>query len=734
MIEQAALSCEALGACVVVRAIGVEAMNALPEWTVDVLCAEDSVDLDALLGASATLGFADGGGGTRALPLLVVDAFYAGPHRDGHRFGLRLSAPASRLTLRSGYQIFQELTTQEIVDNVLKAAGIDSDAIAWRLAGQYAKRTYCVQYRETEWAFVTRLLADEGINAWFDHTEDETPRLVFGDGPSSHESIPGQPTLRFDDASGMVGSAATFFELSRSFELVHGRVELRDFDVRHPDVAISGVAGDGPLEYFEFPACVIHSEAAAARAKVRLEQLQRNQITVEGRSACARLQPGHVVGIEGAADAIFDGEHLVVEVHHEITQASRNESAGAKPYANRVVLVPFDRERAFRPGLPQGAPRIDGLETAVVTGPVGEEIHVDDLGCIKARFRWDRSGIGDDKSSRWIRCLQMAMGGSMVLPRMGWEAPIVYVDGNPDLPFALGRLYNGSAPVPYGLPGKKATTTLQSATSPSNGTTQEIRFADDAGSQEAFIHATKDQTVAVGGSNMVDVSVNETHDVKKSSVLGVKGSQSSKIGGSQTLTVGADCGVVVKGARSEAVGGTEKVGVTGTYMVICKGAYSESIAGVYGLQCNQSNTVVQGAFTQAIGGSMVITAGLGTNNSVAGARAEDVGGARSFTAATAYADSVTGPKVITAGSATDHAGTDVITKVGGVGSVQVGGSATLGAGGPLAVEAPSITIKVGGTLTAKGGSTLTIGGNVKTDGKTKFDAGTTHKSKTSKVG
>jgi type VI secretion system secreted protein VgrG len=734
MIEQAALACETLGPCTVVRVTGSEGMSALPEWTVEVLCAESSVDLDALAGAAAKLGFRDAGGGARAIPLLVVDAFYAGSHRDGHRIGLRLSAPASRLTLRSGYRIFQELTTQEIVDKVLKEAGIEPATIAWRLAGQYAKRTYCVQYGETEWAFVTRLLADEGINAWFDQTDDETPRLVLGDGPSSHESIPGSTTLRFEDASGMVGSAATFFELARSYELTHGRVEVRDYDVRQPDVAISGVAGDGPLEYFEFPACVIHSEAAAARAKVRLEQLQRNAITVEGQSACARLQPGRVVRIEGAADEILDGDHLIVEVHHEITQATRNESGAARPYANRVVMVPFDGKRAFRPELPRGAPRVDGIETAVVTRPTGEEIHVDDLGCIKARFRWDRSGIGDDKSSRWIRCLQMAMGGSMVLPRMGWEAPIVYVDGNPDLPFALGRLYNGSAPVPYGLPAKKATTTLQSATSPSNGTTQEIRFADDGGTQEAFIHATKDQTVAVGGTNTVNVAVNETHDVKKSSALAVQGSQSTTIGGNQTVAVGADCGVVVKGARTEAIGGTEKIGVTGTYMVLCKGAYTESIGAVYGLQCNQSNTVVQGAFTQTIGGPMVLMAGLGTNNSVAGGRVEDVGGARQFIAATAYADSVTGAKVISAGSATDHAGTDVITNVGAIGSITVGGSVTLGAGGPLAVEAPSITIKVGGTLTAKGGSTLTIGGNVKTDGKTKFDAGTTHKKSTSKVG
>ncbi len=244
----------------------------------------------------------------------------------------------------------------------------------------------------------------------------------------------------------------------------------------------------------------------------------------------------------------------------------------------------------------------------------------------------------------------------MVLPRVGFEVPVVYFEGNPDRPFGLGRLYNGGAPAPYGLPGKKATSTLQSATSPSNGTTQELRFSDDAGSQETFIHATKDQSVTVGGTNTVQVGANETHDVKKSSVVAVHGSQATSVGGSQSVAVGANCGVSVKGARSESIGGSETVGVTGSYNLACTGAYTEVVGGLYGLECNQSNTVVQGAFTQTVGGTLVTTAGLGTNNSVAAARVETVAGARSFTALTSYAESVRGAKKINGGRSARHRG------------------------------------------------------------------------------
>lgn len=734
MIEQAMLSCESLGTVQVVRAHGVESMNAVPGWSFDVLSSDASVDLEGLLWAPVSVGLGDPNGGVREIRLQVTEAAYTGAHRDGHRYRVVLGAMTTPLEKRFGHRIFQDLTAHEIAVKLLDGAGIAAADLSLRLAGQYAKRTYTVQYGETEWGFLTRLLADDGINYWFDQTEDGAPLLVFGDAPTSHPSIEGDMTVRFEDTSGLVAPASAFSRLKRVAEMAHDRAQVLDFDVRHPSVPIEGIAGDGALEYFEFPANVLHSEAARARAKVRLEQLRRFQLRLEGQSSCARLQPGRVVRIEGAADDAFKGDFLIVEVEHHVRQATRNAAEGS-PYSNRVLMVPFETDRAFRPALPDSMPRVVGMETATATGPSGEEIHVDDLGCIKVRFPWDRSGIADDKSSRWVRCLQMNMEGSMLLPRMGWEVPVAYVDGNPDRPFVLGRLYNGGAPTPYGLPAKKATSTVQSATSPADGTTQEIRLADDAGSMEAFIHATKDQTVLVGGTNTVSVSVNETHDVKQSSVLTIKGSQTTTIGASQSVTVGADAGLKIKGARSESIGGLETIGVTGSYNCFCKGAYSEMIGGLYGLQCNQSNTVVQGAFTQTIGAAMVLTAGLGTNNSVAATRMEEVGGSRSYTAASAYADSVKGLKKITAGASSDTAGTDVVTNAKGVGSISVGGSATFKAGDRVAVAASTITVKVGGSITAKGGATLKIGGKVEVSGGTaKFDADQTLKKSTSGVG
>jgi type VI secretion system secreted protein VgrG len=535
---------------------------------------------------------------------------------------------------------------------------------------------------------------------------------------------------------------------------------LRDVDVQRPAVPVDGEAGQGALEVFEYPSNLVIPEAAAARAKVRLQQLRRHAATLSAQSANARLRAGRVVEVTGAADDCFSGKFLITRVEHELTapvddggsgrqaglrpqtpvehgagapvhDRSSADSAGSAPkppvpYRNRLTLVPFDPSVPHRPPLPTTRPVIDGLENAIVTGPPGEEIHVDDLGRIKVRFFWDRSGIHDDKSSRWVRTLQMNLAAPQMLPRVGWEVPVIYENGDPDRPFVLGRLYNGGAPPPYGMPGKSATSTLQSATSPKDGTTQEIRLGDTAGSEEAFVHATKDQTVSVGGSHKVQVAGNRTDDVKKSQSLQVDASQTSTIGANQTITVGADGTIAVEGARSETVGGNETVGVTGTYAVTVKGAYVELVGGLYSLRCNQSNATVQGAFTQVVGAALSTTAGLGTHQSVAGARTEVVGGARSFAAASSYADSTTGLKKITAGAASESANADMAWKAGARAQIQAGGAISIQGGGKVVFEGAVISVTAA-TLTAHGGSTAKLAGALKSSSTVKLAAPTVKK-------
>lgn len=734
MSNYVALSCEAIGPCRVVRVRGVEAMNALPSWTVDVLSAYAEIDLDALVQEPAMLSLVDdGGGAAREIPLLITHASYGGRYRVEHRYTIELSASAWLLGLRSGYRIFQNKTTQEIVDEVLRDAGIASSEVSWRLAGRYARRVQCVQYDESERGFIERLLADEGISYWFD-TEGGEARLVLGDNPRAHDGIVGGVRVPFVDASGMAGTADSFYALSRAEELVHDAAHVRDYDVRHPDVLIEGRAGDGAFEHFEFPACVPNAEAAEARAAVRLEQLQRLQVSARGESGCTRLQPGRVVRVGGAADDAFHGDWLIVEVEHAIDEASDN-TATSQPYRNRVLLVPRTvdgKERCFRPALPASRPRIEGIETAFVTGPASEEIHVDDLGSVKLALPWDPSNRRDDTSSRWARTLQMNMGGSMALPRVGWEVAVGYMHGHPDEPVVLGQVYNAVTAPPYPLPATKATSALRSATSPHDGSTNEIRFGDTAGAQEMFIHASNTQGVSVGASASTKVGVNETHDIHGGYGAHVK-SQTISIGASQHVDVGSDVQTLVKGARSETIGAVEDIGVKANRQVKV-GSYTEVIGALYGLQCNETVTTVQGGYAELVGGNLAAAAGLGTHESVAEARIELVAGARNVVAGGGCEDEVLGAKAVSAGAVRETAAGNVETTAA-AGHIKVGGSASITAGGKIQIEAATIAIKVGGSLKATAGATAKITGKLKVDGgTTKLDASVTSRKATSKVG
>jgi type VI secretion system secreted protein VgrG len=517
----------------------------------------------------------------------------------------------------------------------------------------------------------------------------------------------------YSDPTGLV-HLGSFHALEVVDEITPTAVHVRDYDVRNPKVFIQGKAGEGNLEYFEYPACVLDEAGATARAAVRLDQLRRHETTAQGATRSIRPQPGRVLEIAGCADDFMNARYLVVRATHRYRRAYQQADQQTS-YENRVKLVPAET-RAYRPEVPARVPSVDTIEPVVTTGASGEEIHVDDLGRVKVRFLWDRSGISDDKSSAWTRSMQMLMGGSMLLPRVGWEVPVAYLDGKPDRPFVLGRFYNATAVVPYAQPGGSAVSTLQSESSPGGGSTNEIRTTDTAGKMEFFVHASKDQTVGVGGSSTIKVAVNETHDVGLGYTLITK-TQTETVGASQTWNVQTDIAHEAKGSRSETIGGMELFDVTGNRAVLVKGPYSELIGAMYGIQCNQSNTVVQGAYTQMIGAALGIAAGLGTRESVAAARMEAVGGARTITVSKELDESIRGAKTIVAGSAKEKAKGKNTIEVQGAASVTAGGSISITASGEVCFDAPDITITVGGKVKA---GALEIGG-----GKLKAKSGTT---------
>jgi type VI secretion system secreted protein VgrG len=704
------LACKPLGDSVVIAARGVEAMDALSNWELSVRAAH-AVALNDLLGAHATITLIDEiEGSKRPIALVVIDATIEGRARSGgFLYALTLAEPEHALTMRVGYKMFLEKTSEQIVTEILKAAGIAPAAIIPRANGAYPVRMHCPQYAESEWAFVTRLLADDGISFWFETTETGEHQILLGDATGSHAGIVGDTLVPYMSAE--KGTLLrSFFELWWEESVVTDATHLRDFDIRHPDVYLEGKEGDGELMHFEYPANVLDGGAAQAKAKRRLEQLQRERVVVRGKTRNVRLAPGRLIDIQGGGSDLFEQRHLITRLEHDFSRrrdltvyenvASMSPAKGS----DGAALAPF------RPAI-IAPPSLMHMESAVTTGASGEEIHVDDLGRVKLRFMWDRANVLDDKSSNWIRALQYPLGASMLLPRVGWEVVVGYLDGLPERPFVLGRVYNATAVVPYSLPAASATTSFQSHTTPGDGTTQEIKMSDGAGKEEFLVHATKDFSVNVGGTHTTNVDGPEEHAVGLNLTSNILGSSTHTIGGKQQVDVGLEIVHVVKGSSTEIIGAAEIINVTGNRAVVANSYYAELVGAAYGLTCNQSNVNTTGVFTRAVAGNKKMLAGIGVTESVAGARTHIVRGWRTVSLKKSYSESIIGGKRSkVSGIVNDHAGGDWGIQASYANITC--DAAALHSGSKMSITAPKITIECS-TLLAE---TLEIGGKFKVKG------------------
>lgn len=653
-------------------------------------------------------------GTTRRLPLLVTSVEILREWSDRVEVALELGPPEVLLEHRGGYRIFVEKTAVEVVDAVLEGAGLGGPFRELRLEQKYAVRPQCVQYDETDWAFATRLLAEEGIAFWFD-AKKGAPLLVLADSEAALGGIDEDARVPFVEQSGMV-AIRHFGRFSLEESLVSGSVHLREDAIRHPDLPFEGKAvfeggkGRGPEaalgEVFEYPARVTDREAIKVRAKVRMAQLARNACVARGTSNLMRLQPGRLIELYGDLEQEFLGRYLVTEVVHHLVAPEAaapgiglaDVQSGAVGYHNEVTLVPAST--LYRPEVPDW-PKVFDLEPAMTTGPDGVEIHVNDLGDVKLKMPWDRSEVADDRASYWARTLQVGLGGSMALPRTGWEVPVMYRDGDPERPLVLGRLYNGASPLPCRLPAEAASTCFQSATTPGGRTANEIRMGDSKGKEAMGISASHNQKVVVGGSSVTEVTGNELHDVGLSYSIEAK-TQIVNVAGEQNINVAKNYEVAIDGARAEVIGATENNKVTGN-RVVMTGPYTESIGAAQATQCIQAVVEAKGNMVNLVGGAAKFAAVAGHSETVVGLRQHMVGAARVINCK-AYSERIKAAKAILAGASKVTAGGPFATSCasGTLKAASIVGKAS----GKVVFEGKTITLKAANVKTPGG----TIGG------------------------
>lgn len=402
------------------------------------------------------------------------------------------------LSLEYDCRIFQKMDVQQIVKEILKDRGIKSDRYEFRLKETYPKREYCVQYRESDLDFVSRLLEEEGIFYYFEHKQDQH-RIIFGDSTVNYNPIEGakkdnnQVEIPYKAGAEMVRDQEIVLSFKPAARITSGKYTHRDYNFLQPSVKLAcekEAKTFKNLECYDYPGEFIDEQRGGKLAICRLEEARVRINTAEGKSDCPRLIPGFTFKLAGQDTAVLKKEYLLTKVTHTGEQPQVLEETSATDqgfsYSNQFSAIPS--ETVFRPALRTPKPYVRGIQTAIVTGPSGEEIYTDKHGRVKVHFHWDRLGKKDEKSSCWIRVSQLWAGGgwgAVNIPRIGQEVVVSFLEGDPDQPVITGRLYHGTNTPPYTLPDEKTKSTIKSKTTPNGKTHNELVMEDKA--DETFV-------------------------------------------------------------------------------------------------------------------------------------------------------------------------------------------------------------------------------------------------------
>ncbi len=453
------------------------------------------------------------------------------------------------LTLTEDSKIFQAKSVPEIVEAVFNKRGFQSGAhYALRLHGTYEKRTYCVQYRESDFNFVSRLLEDEGIHYFFEHEEGKHV-MVLADDPAENKSCPQQQTARFQRTAAGWAEEDVVQEFQKRMEVVPTGVTLNDYNFETPmtdlktNVANQKKLTDRDCEVYDYPGCYEKIPGGRRLVNLRMQEEEARIATFTGVSNCRAFTSGQQFELVDHFRADVDGKkYVLTHIVHEAVQklvGSKASGEGAD-YRNLFTCIPADVP--FRPLRETPRPVIRGTQTAIVVGPSGEEIYTDKHGRVKVQFHWDRLGKRNEDSSCWIRVAQIWAGsgwGGMYIPRIGQEVVVDFLEGDPDRPIVIGCVYHGTNTPPYPLPDEKTKSLIKSDSSLGGGGFNEIRFEDKKGEEQFFFHAEKNLDIRVKkdsfawtGNDRHLIIKNEQFDlVEKDKHLSVKGNYNEKVEG-----------------------------------------------------------------------------------------------------------------------------------------------------------------------------------------------------------
>ncbi|EHD8618518.1 type VI secretion system tip protein VgrG [Salmonella enterica] len=508
------------------------------------------------------------GGGKRHISGLVTAARVVGHEGRSVTYELRMEPWVKLLTHTSDYKAFQNKTVVDILDEVLAEYPYPVEK---RLVESYPVRTWQVQYGETDFDFLQRLMQEWGIYWWFEHSED-SHTLVLADAISAHKACPDSPLVEWHQ-EGLKLDKEFIHTITANESLRTGQWVLDDFDFTKPrsllanTVANPRETGHATYEHYEWPGDYFDKSEGEMLTRIRMEAQRSPGSRVLGGGNIRTLMTGYTFTLENYPTAEVNQEYLLMQTLLFVQDNAQHSGQDQHfTFSTRFELHPT--REVFRPQRTVSKPHTKGPQSAIVTGPAGQEIWTDQYGRVKVQFGWDRYGKMDENSSCWIRVSYPWAGkgfGMIQIPRIGQEVLVDFKNGDPDLPIIVGRTYNQDTMPPWGLPGMASQSGSFSHSlygGPTNGNM--LRFDDKTGAEEVKFHAEKDLNTTVKN--------NETHTVMVDRTKTIIKNETNSIGEDRNTTVTKNDGLSVKLAQTINIGTTYRLDVGDQFTLRCGNA------------------------------------------------------------------------------------------------------------------------------------------------------------------
>jgi len=523
---------------------------------------------------------------------------------DGHSLYRATMVPWTwLLTLFNDCRIFQNKSVPDIVEQVFRDRGFTD--FANRLNCSYSPREYTVQYRETDFNFISRLLEEEGIFYFFEHTVDKHT-LVMADQPSAFVDCPSQSTAAYDTTAGLWQDVDVVLGLRRTRQIRVGKVTENDYDFKKPRTSIDADLDSARKgEFYEYPGKYTQRDEGSRYARIRLEEQEVRLLTITADTNCRAFCPGFKFTLTGYYRDEANIAYNLLAIQHRAANNTYISADHEDNFTYRNTLEAIPASIPYHPPRHARRPFIQGSQTAVVVGKSGEEIWVDEFGRVKVQFYWDRAGKMDENSSCWIRVAQLWAGkgwGAIFTPRIGQEVIVDFLEGDPDRPIITGRVYNADQTVPYALPGEQTKSTIKSMSSKGGGGFNEIRLEDKKGSEQVFVFGQKDEDIRIQNDAKEWIGNDRSMIVIRDQMEKVGRDKHDNIVRDQIEKVGRDHHLDIEGKEAIKIVGSHSKTVTGDVIEV--------------FQANQSTQVTQAIYIKGM--NIVIEAMTGMSLKVGG--------------------------------------------------------------------------------------------------------------------